>query len=134
VRRECLAVAENHTILEGKVHVYRRHDSPIWQCSTDLKGKNWRVSTKEDSLARAKDWDEDWYFGLKDKGRRGELLAEKTFKDAADQFTTEYEVLTGPLSPGAHLSRAVLWQNGSLHHQCRHGSGVSYLSSDAGGG
>ncbi|WP_095090662.1 integrase [Mesorhizobium sophorae] len=87
-------MTEKHTILEGKVHVYRRNDSPIWNCSTYLKGKNWRVSTKEESLSRAKDWAEDWYFGLKDKGRRGELVAEKTFKDAADQFTTEYEVLT----------------------------------------
>ncbi|TGT91939.1 MULTISPECIES: site-specific integrase [unclassified Mesorhizobium] len=87
-------MAEKHTILEGKVHVYRRNDSPIWHCSTYLKGKNWRVSTKEESLSKAKDWAEDWYFGLKDKGRRGELLSEKTFKDAADQFITEYEVLT----------------------------------------
>jgi len=89
-----LAMSEKHTILEGKVHVYRRNGSPTWQCSTYLKGTNWRVSTKEDSLAKAKEWAEDWYFGLKDKGRRGELLAEKTFKEAADQFTTEYEVLT----------------------------------------
>lgn len=87
-------MAEKHTILEGKVHVYRRNDSPIWHCSTFLKGKNWRVSTKEESLSRAKDWAEDWYFGLKDKGRRGELVGEKTFKDAADQFISEYEVLT----------------------------------------
>ncbi|RWB51148.1 hypothetical protein [Mesorhizobium sp.] len=54
-RRECLAKAEKHTILEGKVHVYRRNDSPIWHCSTYLKGKNWWVSTKKDSLAKAKD-------------------------------------------------------------------------------
>lgn len=87
-------MAEKHTILEGKVHVYRRNESPIWHCSTFLKGKNWRVSTKEESLSRAKDWAEDWYFGLKDKGRRGELVGEKTFKDAADQFISEYEVLT----------------------------------------
>lgn len=87
-------MAEKHTILEGKVHLYRRNDSLVWQCSTYLKGKNWRVSTKEESLSRAKEWAEDWYFGLKDKGRRGELVSEKTFKDAADQFIAEYEILT----------------------------------------
>lgn len=87
-------MSEKHAILEGKVHVYRRNGSPIWQCSTYLKGKNWRVSTKEESLSKAKEWAEDWYFGLKDKNRRGELLGEKTFKDAADQFIAEYEVLT----------------------------------------
>jgi hypothetical protein len=87
-------MSEKHTILEGKVHVYRRNDSPIWQCSTYLKGKNWRVSTKEESLSKAKEWAEDWYFGLKDKSRHGELVVEKTFKQAADQFIAEYEVLT----------------------------------------
>jgi hypothetical protein len=46
---------EKHTILGGKVHVYRRDNSSRWQCATYLAGKNRRVSTKEDSLAKAKD-------------------------------------------------------------------------------
>ncbi len=32
-------MAEKHTILGGKVHVYMREGSPIWQCSTYLEGK-----------------------------------------------------------------------------------------------
>jgi integrase len=87
-------MAEKHTILGGKVHVYQRPGSPLWQCSTYLGGKNQRVSTKEESLAKAKDFAEDWYLGLRGKLSRGELMSEKTFKQAAERFTIEYEVMT----------------------------------------
>jgi hypothetical protein len=42
-----------------------------WQCSTYLAGKNWRVTTKEDSLSHAKDFAEDWYLELRGKNRGG---------------------------------------------------------------
>ncbi len=58
-------MAEKHTILGGKVHVYMRPGSPVWQCATFLDGKNRRVSTKEKSLSKAKDFAEDWFFGLR---------------------------------------------------------------------
>lgn len=54
-----------HTILGGKVHLYQRPNSSYWQCSTYLKGKNRRTSTKEDSLSKAKDFAEDWYLQLR---------------------------------------------------------------------
>jgi integrase len=85
---------EKHTILGGKVHVYRRDNSSRWQCATYLAGKNRRVSTKEDSLAKAKDFAEDWYLGLRGKLRDGELSNEKTFRDAAVQFEREYQIIT----------------------------------------
>lgn len=75
---------EKHSVLGGKVHVYRRENSRYWQCSTFLSGRNWRVSTKEESLSLAKDFAEDWYLGLRGKKVRGELKHEKTFKHAAD--------------------------------------------------
>ena len=87
-------MTEKHTILGGKVHVYQRPESPIWQCSTYMAGKNRRVSTKESSLAKAKDFAEDWYLGLRGKHKAGEIRNEKTFKEAAAQFTREYEVIT----------------------------------------
>ncbi|MEZ5918316.1 MAG: hypothetical protein R3C40_12260 [Parvularculaceae bacterium] len=58
-------MTEKHKIMGGKVYVYRRSDSSNWQCSTFLDGRNWRQSTKEDSLARAKEFAEDWYLGLR---------------------------------------------------------------------
>jgi integrase len=89
-----------HTILGGKVHVYKRENSPKWQCATFLNGKNHRTTTKTDSLSQAKDFAEDWYLGLRGKHQRGELLNEKTFRHAADQFIREYEVITeGSRSP-----------------------------------
>ena len=84
----------------GKLHVYRRENSNHWQCSVYLAGKNWRVSTKEESLAHAKDFAEDWYLGLKGKNRAGELKGGKTFKQAAERFLPEYEIITaGERSP-----------------------------------
>jgi integrase len=85
---------EKHTILGGKVHVYRRDNSSRWQCATYLAGKNRRVSTKEDGLAKAKDFAEDWYLGLRGKVRNGEITSEKTFREAAVQFEREYQIIT----------------------------------------
>ena len=83
-----------HTILGGKVYVYLRENSPKWQCSAFLAGKNHRTTTKTDSLSQAKDFAEDWYLGLRGKLRDGELVFEKTFADAAKVFQDEYEILT----------------------------------------
>lgn len=98
--------SEVHKILGNKVNVYKRENSSHWQCSTYLDGRNHRRSTKEDSLARAKEIAEDWYLELRGKFRSGELKKEETrkkgklFTDAADQFLTEFEQLTaGQRSP-----------------------------------
>jgi integrase len=87
-------MSEKHELMGGKVHVYRRDRSGYWQCSTYMNGRNWRVSTKEDSLSRARDFAEDWYIALKGKSRAGELKTGKMFKQAAEQFVKEYEVIT----------------------------------------
>lgn len=87
-------MAEKHTILGGKVHVYQRETGTKWQCSAYLEGRNRRVSTKESSLARAKDFAEDWYLELRAKKASGELLSERTFKQAAERFEKEYEIMT----------------------------------------
>ena len=72
----------------------------ILACSTYLAGKNRRVSAKEDSLSRAKEFAEDWYLELRGKHRRGEIKEEKTFRQAADRFVQEYEIITeGQRSP-----------------------------------
>jgi hypothetical protein len=43
----------HHELLGGKLHVYRRDRSRFWQCAAFLGGQNFRISTKEESLARA---------------------------------------------------------------------------------
>jgi hypothetical protein len=65
-------MTEHHTILGGKVHVYKRPNSSLWQCSSFFAGRNRRTSTKEDSLSRAKEIAEDWYLRLRGKLRDGE--------------------------------------------------------------
>ncbi|HSV04370.1 MAG TPA: site-specific integrase [Phenylobacterium sp.] len=92
--------AVKHTLLGGKLHVYRRENSSQWQASAYLAGKNHRVSTKTDSLAHAKVVAEDWYLGLRGKHAAGELKSEKTFRHAAGVFESEYEIITeGERSP-----------------------------------
>ncbi|MGO8801672.1 tyrosine-type recombinase/integrase [Candidatus Binatus sp.] len=85
---------EHHTILGGKVHVYKRPNSPRWQCATYLGGKNRRTTTKEASLSKAKEIAEDWYLQLRGKLRNGEIKTEKTFAEASEQFLREYDVIT----------------------------------------
>lgn len=82
-----------HSLMGGKVHVYKRPNSSVWQCSTYLAGKNRRVSTKEVSLNLAKEFAEDWYLGLRGQDKKGELTNEKTFRQAAEVFLREYEVM-----------------------------------------
>jgi len=85
---------QKHTMMGGKVHLYRRENSKYWQCSSYIGGKNRRMSTKEESLALAKQVAEDWYLTLREKKQRGEPIGEKTFNDAADRFMNEYQVIT----------------------------------------
>ncbi|MEW7009634.1 hypothetical protein [Lentilitoribacter sp. EG35] len=92
--------SEIHTILGGKVRLYQRPNSPYWQCSSFMNGKKRRATTKTESLGHAKDFAEDWYLTLRDKGRYGELHSGPTFAKAATKFEDEYEAVTqGRRSP-----------------------------------
>ncbi|MEY9363875.1 integrase [Bradyrhizobium yuanmingense] len=90
-----------HELLSGLVQVYRRGDGRHWHCSASIKGRQYRVTTGEDDLALAKEFAENWYLGLRGKSQAGLLKKnEKTFKQAADQFLKEYEIITeGQRSP-----------------------------------
>src|SRR5258707_8127121 len=84
---------QHHEMMDGRLHVYKRDGSRHWQCSAFLVDRNWRISTKTDSLYEAKDLAEDWYLGLRGKLKAGTLKHEKTFREAAEQFRTEHEAL-----------------------------------------
>ena len=89
-----------HQIFGGKVQVFRRPNSRFWQCSASVGGKQRRGSTKQESLSQAKDVAEDWYLGLKGKAQAGELKSGRTFRQAANRFIDEFEVITrGERSP-----------------------------------
>jgi integrase len=85
---------EDHTILGGKVHVYKRPDSNLWQCSTYFAGKNRRTSTKEESLSKAKEIAEDWYLRLRGKLHDGEIKSEKTFREVSEHYLREFDIMT----------------------------------------
>lgn len=98
-RREAQEVA-NHTILGDRVQIYKRGEGKYWQCSASIKGRQFRATTGEEELSRAKDVAEDWYLGLRGKIKTGEIKAEKTFREVAEVFEKEYEVITeGQRSP-----------------------------------
>jgi integrase len=88
-------MSATHKILGGEVNLYKRENSPHWQCSTFLAGKNRRKTTKTESLRHAEDIATDWYLELRGKVRGGEIKEGKTFKVAAQQFMREIELLTG---------------------------------------
>jgi hypothetical protein len=58
--------------MDGVLHVCRREASRFWQCATYLRSRNHRQTTKETSLAAAKDLARDWYMErcVEDRQRR----------------------------------------------------------------
>ena len=81
-------------ILGGKVQLYQRGEGRAWQCSASVGGKQRRATTKQESLALAKEVAEDWYLELRGKDRAGILLSEKSFAQTAERFLQEYELIT----------------------------------------
>lgn len=76
------AMAEQHELMGGKLHIYKRENSRFWQCSAYLAGKNRRMTTKEESLSHAKEIAEDWFIELRGKTRAGVLKGGKSFREA----------------------------------------------------
>jgi hypothetical protein len=113
---------ESHILMDGALHVYKRENSRFWQCATYLGSRNHRQTTKEKSLAAAKDFARDWYMercvedrqrrrggvsllnqavqhpvadpGPLTDGRRRRTPTGPSFEDAAKAFTSEFEIIT----------------------------------------
>jgi len=94
-----------HELLGGKVQVFKRPRSPFWQCSATVGGRQFKASSKQEGLAQAKDFAEDWFLTLKGKDRFGGGIPKATpkgqlFREAAKIFIDEFAVLTnGERSP-----------------------------------
>lgn len=87
-------MSESHELMGGRLRLYQRPKSRAWQCATYFDGKEWRASTRQESLSRAKDIAEDWYLELLGKHRNGTLKSGRTFAQATEKFLPEYELLT----------------------------------------
>lgn len=111
---------ENHVLMDGKLHVYRRSGSRFWQCSAYLDGRNHRATTREENLVLAKEFATYWYMEQYVASRRHRLAnswmfatasqgesspskdtpktaatrSGKTFREAAEKFFGEYEIIT----------------------------------------
>ncbi|WP_174056951.1 hypothetical protein [Agrobacterium tumefaciens] len=59
----------SHAVFGDKVRVYHRANSTLWQCATYFEGKEWRVGTKTDVFALAKEFAEGWHLELRGKSR-----------------------------------------------------------------
>lgn len=89
-----------HRIMGGQVQIYKRPGAKYWQCSASVGKKQFRATTKRDDLKQAQDVAEEWFLSLRGMLKRGEIIREKTFKDAAELFLKEFPVLTeGQRSP-----------------------------------
>lgn len=119
---------ETVTLMDGKLHVYRREHSPFWQCSTFLGGRNYRATTKEEEIRRAEEFARGWFAErLVDERRRkrGDLEPEQavalartdrrrkpngpTFRDAAELFMSQFAGIAGgersPVYVNGHRKR-----------------------------
>ncbi len=105
------------TLMDGRLHIYRRPNSRFWQCSTYILRRNFRTSTKQESIPLAKEFAVEWYmevYAAAKRSERGETVpaptylrgghpdildrrrrpvaAGPTFKQAADGFVKEYAI------------------------------------------
>ncbi len=84
-----------HTMFDGKLQVYQRAGSRVWQCAARVGGKRFRTSTKEQNFSAAKILAEEWYLGLRGKLKNGEITPdERTFAYAAKEYLREIKILT----------------------------------------
>lgn len=103
----------SHTLMDGRVHVYRRTGSQFWQCAVYLSGRNYRQSTRQENIAYALEFAKDWFLDrvAEDRLRRRgmepppvrqvapdaapkKIASERTFREAAAAFLREYKTLT----------------------------------------
>ncbi len=108
---------EKLTFMDGRLHVYRRPNSRYWQCSTFLIGRNFRTTTKEETIPLAKEFAIEWYMEVyaavkrRERGesapppsylrgghpdiidrRRRPAASGPSFKQAAEAFLKEYPI------------------------------------------
>ena len=82
------------SILEGRVKLFMRPNSPYWWTGFHHRGKFVRSSTKQTHESAAEAIARNWYFEKQGELSRGELsTSSKTFKQAADALLTDYRSL-----------------------------------------
>ncbi len=82
------------TILEGKVHVFKRVGSPFWWTGFHHKGKYLRKTTKQTDEGAARAFAHEWYFKVQTEIASGTISAPKhSFDVVAKQAVKHYKTL-----------------------------------------
>lgn len=83
-----------HEMFDGRLQIYKRANSRVWQCAARVGESRFRQTTGEADLDRAKDIAEEWYLDLRGKTRRGEIVKkERTFGEAWELYLKDVRVL-----------------------------------------
>jgi integrase len=87
--------AEKLTVLDGKLHIYKRPRSSFWQCGFHHNGHYLRSSTKLEDLSAATEKAKQWYYEKQVEIRMGAPVAPHniTFAYFAELAIKDYERL-----------------------------------------
>jgi integrase len=87
--------AEKLTVLDGKLHIYKRQRSNFWQCGFHYNGSYLRSSTKETDLSTAIERAKQWYYEKQVEIKMGAPVAPRnsTFAYHAELAIKDYERL-----------------------------------------
>jgi len=85
---------ESYTILDGKVHIFKRDGSPFWWAGIHHKGKYLRTSTKKKDKGGAEAIAQQWFFNIHSKILSGEISSPKhNFETVSKSALTHYQSL-----------------------------------------
>ena len=90
---------ESHSLMDGKVHVYRRENSRYWQCSTYTNGRNYRKSTKHENLSLAMEYAREWYMAVYIDSRR---MQESNHTQFLLKKVSPYQAIEEPAPQALH--------------------------------
>jgi integrase len=76
-------VSELHKLRDGRLHVFKRTDCRYWMARFYADGRYKVASTKELTYAAARSFAENWYDDLQYRKKRGELIHDYSFAEAA---------------------------------------------------
>jgi integrase len=81
------------TILDGKVHIFKRDGSPFFWCGFHFKGTYIRSSTKQTTLNAAAAIAQDWYFKKQTEIAAGEIYSpQHNFGKLVDKAVENYKI------------------------------------------
>ena len=80
------------TLLGGKVRLLRHNRNPMLYARAYLQGRYVKIRTMETTIREASQIAEEWYFGLRERIRRGVQLHEPLFADIVRDFLTDSTV------------------------------------------